>query len=357
MYDSSGNFIRRNRLGSDAKRKRTEDQTLSELDNMYDLSQQFPPLQHPEKPGLDVTKIKEMLVAATNASADVRSWTEEPECDPKVKACGKLALALLDAVEALVEHGVVPATSGRGGGGGGRAPAPRQPAPTPIPGAAELKECLEKADKETVLFDANLGTEETFNRSALSTGLTRSLAMAAGDRAEGNKLSVPEARRLVDDALSCATDMEFLGNKSRKFINKFDQEDDRNNTFCTLPVKFKFDSGAARVNFERTLKTQCGLSAKISLPPLIRSEMKSFQKALKNRYPNTIITVRPDVRSQTFIALAKDESGWKKLNEKHRISPAIMLPGYVARDITLPDVDPDSQDGNSQAMEVMLSSQ
>jgi hypothetical protein len=86
--------------------------------------------------------------------------------------------------------------------------------------------------------------------------------------------------------------------------------------------------------------------------------MKSFQKALKNRYPNTIITVRPDVRLQTFIALAKDESGWKKLNEKHCISPAIMLPGYVVRDITLPDgVDPDSQEGSSQAMEVMLSSQ
>jgi hypothetical protein len=40
-------------------------------------------------------------------------------------------------------------------------------------------------------------------------------------------------------------------------------------------------------------------------------------------------------------------------------SAAIMLPGYVVRDIILPDVgvDPDSQEGSSQAMDVMVSSQ
>jgi hypothetical protein len=254
-----------------------------------------------------------------------------------VKACGKLALALLDAVEALVENGVVPATSGRGGGGARAAQARAVSTVTaPIPGAAELKACLEKADKETVLFDANLGIDETFNRNSLSTRLTRCLATAAGDRAEANKLPVPEARRLVDNALSCAVDMEFLGNKSRKYINKFDVNDDRNNTFCTLPVKFTFDSGAARVNFERTVKTQCGLGAKISLPPVIRAEMRSFHKALRARYPGSIITVRPDVRSQTFVALMKDESGWLKLKEVHKINPAIMLPGHVSTEVVLP---------------------
>jgi hypothetical protein len=252
-----------------------------------------------------------------------------------------------------VENGIVPATGGRGGGGGARAVQAQRirEFPVCVPGAAELKACLEQADKETVLFDANLGPEETFNRNALSMNLTRSLAAAAGDRADSNKLPVPEARRLVDDALSCAADMEFLGNKSRKFINNLNLSDDRNNTFCTLPVKFKFDSGSARVNFERTIKTQCGLSSKISLPPLIRKEMKAFHAALKNRYQGKIITVRPDIRSQSFVALMKEEHGWIKLDEVHKISPSIMLPGYVVRDIVLPDVaDPDSQrmDDNTQ---------
>jgi hypothetical protein len=353
-YDSTGNFIRRNRLGSDAKRKRTEDSAYSELEAMFDLSQQYPPLQHPEKPGLDVRRIRELMVIANAASTDVRAWVEEPDCEPKVKAVGNLALALLNAVDALVENGIVPVTSGRGGGGARAFSAPRQSdIVRSVPGEAELKACLEAADKETVLFDANLGTEETFNRNTLSTNLTRSLATAAGDRADGNKLPVPEARRLVDDALSCAADMEFLGNKSKKFINNFNLTDERNNTFCTLPVKFKFESGAARVNFERTMKTHCGLSAKISLPPVIRNEMKSFHKALRNRYQGKIITVRPDIRSQSFVALMKDETGWTKLNETHKINPAIMLPGYAVKEVILPDVamEADSQrtdDASSQ---------
>jgi hypothetical protein len=184
----------------------------------------------------------------------------------------------------------------------------------------------------------------------LSTG-TLSPPVSQGDwprrlvTADGNKLPVPEARRLVDDALSCATDMEFLGNKSKKYINNFNLDDERNNTFCTLPVKFKFESGAARVNFERTMKTHCGLTAKISLPPTIRGEMKAFHKALRNRYQGRIITVRPDIRKQTFVALMKDESGWIKLNEVHKINPATMLPGYVVRDVVLPEIpmEADSQ--------------
>jgi hypothetical protein len=57
------------------------------------------------------------------------------------------------------------------------------------------------------------------------------------------------------------------------------------------------------------------------------------------------MTVRPDIRKQTFVALMKDESGWIKLNEVHKISPATMLPGYVVRDLVLPEIpmEADSQ--------------
>jgi hypothetical protein len=41
----------------------------------------------------------------------------------------------------------------------------------------------------------------------------------------------------------------------------------------------------------------------------------------------------------------KDESGWIKLNEVHKINPATMLPGYVVRDVVLPEIpmEADSQ--------------
>jgi hypothetical protein len=32
----------------------------------------------------------------------------------------------------------------------------------------------------------------------------------------------------------------------------------------------------------------------------------------------------------------KDESGWLKLKEVHKINPAIMLPGHVSTEVVLP---------------------
>jgi hypothetical protein len=176
-YDTSGNFSQRGRLGSAAKRKRTAEE--QELDQMFDLSQLYPPLSMPERPGLDVKKIQEVLVVANTASQDVRSWMEEQDCDSKVKAVGGLALALLDVVGALTENGIVPVTTAAAAvaSRGSKAAAANVIVTVPPePGLSELKECLNKADKECILFDANLGTEETFNRQALAANLTRGLA-------------------------------------------------------------------------------------------------------------------------------------------------------------------------------------
>jgi hypothetical protein len=319
---------------------------------MFDLSQQFPPLRAPEKPGLDVKRIQELVVVATASSHDVRSWVEEPDCDPKVKAIGNLALALLDVVEALTENGIIPVTAA--GTGSGRA-AQRQlqvKVTAQDPCVKALKDCLEKADKETVLFDANLGQDETFNRNTLAAGLAKGLAAVASEKAGEDPVAVAEAKRQVDDALSCVNEMDFLGNKSKKFENKFNIEDPRNNTFCTMPVKFTFDSGAARINFERTIKATCGLSAKMSLPPVIRKEMTAFTKALKQRYPEKIITVRTDVKHSIFRALMKNDKdkSWTNCREVHVIRPEIMQPGYNTKPVVLEPLvsRPDDEESPSQ---------
>jgi hypothetical protein len=55
----------------------------------------------------------------------------------------------------------------------------------------------------------------------------------------------------MDDALSCVSDMEFLGAKSKKFLKEGDM---RSNTFCTMPVKFRFDDKHSRINFEKNFE-------------------------------------------------------------------------------------------------------
>jgi hypothetical protein len=140
----------------------------------------------------------------------------------------------------------------------------------------------------------------------------------------------------LDDALSCVGDMEFIGEKSKKYVKEGDA---RSNTFCTMPVKFKFSDRNSRINFEKTLRTHSDLKANISLPKPIRIEMSAFQKALKSRYPNEIVVVRLDTTRNRFYALRKVDKAdsWTSCSETLSLAPGVLLPEYNPRtNIVLP---------------------
>jgi hypothetical protein len=51
---------------------------------------------------------------------DVKTVLEDPEIDPKLKAFGNLSIAILDALSAIAEDGVLPLAAGGGGGASGK---------------------------------------------------------------------------------------------------------------------------------------------------------------------------------------------------------------------------------------------
>jgi hypothetical protein len=344
-YDESNNFQNRGRANS-VKRRRTDD----ELDRVYDLSMDFPPLQMPQKPGMDLEKVKGLVVAAGAAAEEIRPMLEDPNIDPKMAAFAKLNFAVLDALSAVVDSGIIPLATGAGvasrkgngagsghfagagaGAGAGKAPA-TAPKPTPAPGLKELKEGLEKADKESILFDANLGNVTLANRQALATAFSVGLRNAAVEKAKADGKDPTEAVRIMDDVLSCVNDMDFVGASSKKFISK-NVNDDKNNTFCTMPIRFKFDDRSTRIHFESSIKSICGLRAAISLPRAIREEQKAFQQAVKSKYPDEIVTIRVDTRNQLLQAYRKlhGQKEWIKCNEYLELLPGTLLPGYNPR--------------------------
>jgi hypothetical protein len=241
-YDGSGHFQQRGRAGS-VKRKRVE-----EIDSVFDLSETYPPVNNPQKPKLDLSVIKDLCVAAGVAGGEVRSLLEDPEIDPRFKAFGSLSLALLAAVESILECGMVPLAGGPNGDRKKPVPPPVMEKPTPPPGLAELKAAMEKADRECVIFGANLGPQTLANRPALAHALCSGIKDAVVAKSEEKNVDKAESLRDMDDALSCVNDMDFIGNKSAKYIK---EGDPRSNTFCTMPVVFKFDDRNARINFEK----------------------------------------------------------------------------------------------------------
>jgi hypothetical protein len=107
-YDTSGTFQPRGRTNS-VKRRRPDE----EIDVAFDLSADYPPLVPPQKQTLDTGKIKKLMVVAAAAATELRPLTSEGDenIDPKTMLVAKLSVALFDAVEAVIEAGILPLSS------------------------------------------------------------------------------------------------------------------------------------------------------------------------------------------------------------------------------------------------------
>ena len=289
-----------------------------------------------------------------------RELMNSDNLDPKIKTFGSLCLAVLSAVEAILECGISPLAAGldvRGASFANTARKTMHPPPTaprpPPPGLAELKEGLKRADLESVLFEADLGPPPVANRQTLANALSAGLRAAAISKAGETGTDQAEAIREMEDALSCVSDMEFLGQRSKKFIGRGGAGDPRTNTFCTMPIKLKFEDRSARINFERAIRSNCGLRATMSVPGPIRTEQTAFGKAVRARYPGEIVMVRPDISALELVAFHKRDGGerWLRCPDSLPIPHGILLPGYVPRSVVVLPPMPDMGGGEGHSTE------
>jgi hypothetical protein len=360
-YDGSGTFADRNRAGSLSKKRK-----VGEIEDIFDLSKQYPPLVTPPRPSLDLKEIKNLLVTAASAGDEIRPILETDDLDPRFKAIGSLSIAILEVVSVIVEKGLVPlsgAGSGSGPGagagyvaGGTKLAGPPPPPKTVSPGLKELRECLEKSDRESILFDADLGPHAMGNRAGLNGAFSDGIRKLAIKNAIESGKEPTESVRAMNDAIGCVTDIDFIGIRSEPI--KIRENSKQPSTDChTMPVKLRFDDRNSRLHFERTIRSVCGLRATMSLPKPLREEQALFLRAVKERYPGRIVTVRPEVATLQLVAFHKlhGESKWQKCSETVPIPHGILLPGYnVRKEIVLPPIVTDSNAGTIHQIEVVV---
>jgi hypothetical protein len=344
-FDASRVF--RERTGSGAKRPRRDGQDEL-LNSVYDLTRDFPPPTVPDRPALDVAAIKSVLVEAAAMAESLKPVLSKDDSTEESKAVFNMFSTLVNLVGLMIEKGIEPLSSvvtGVSGGptGRGYAAAARRlanpPSTTPkppIPGKKELVEALDKAEKEAILFGADLGPVSIANRGVLNVNLTTDIQKKVMEKTADKPTAVTtEALRVVEDALSCVENIDFMGPRS-KMTSKGDGTD-----FCTMPIKLSFADKDSRINFERSMRDHTGLRASQSLPQPIRREMAVFRRALEERYNNEIIMVRPDSRHLEFSAFRKQDGDkkWTQCCETHPIPIGIMLPGFKeSTRVTLPEV-------------------
>jgi len=247
-------------------------------------------------------------------------------------------------MEAVVEKGVIPlsaTTSRRNNQNPKPAPPPAVAAKPAAPGRAELIDALKKSDTESVIFDRDLGKLPISNRDILANAFSVTLNQSTIAHAEKKGKDSTESVRLVDDALSCVENIDFIGGRSKLFDNRFNPNDTRNGKFCTMPVKVVFPDKNSRINFERTLSDEAGIRASQSYPKQIREQMTLFRKALLDRYDGYLIMTRPaNLPALELIAFIKKDGDpkWKKLEETHPLPLNLMLSSYTfPNHIVLPE--------------------
>jgi hypothetical protein len=198
------------------------------------------------------------------------------------------------------------------------------------PGTAELKAALTAAEKSAIVFDVDLGPSPVANRATLNGAFAAGLKTATLKVAAETGGDANEAIRVVNDALSCADNVDFKGQTSSKRIDKRDPANPVVMPFCSMPVKLDFPDRNTRIHFERTLRKQCNLKANISLPTTIRKYQALYLKAMRDHLPGRAVMVRPDTASLSLVTLVKEEGGsaWLRCPGGHPIPRDIMLPSY-----------------------------
>jgi hypothetical protein len=226
-----------------------------------------------------------------------------------------LTSVLVDVVK--VKETQTPAIAGRGTG---EVKIKSRPIPAPpnpkVVGERKVRQAIREAEKKTIIFNLDMGKVPVMNKDTLS----RKVTLALGEKASGGEhdYDIRDAEDAIDDILSCSK-LEFLGATSKKFYNKKNPNDARNDTFCTIPVRFEFKDKETRFQAEKTLRKVCKVSCAIPYPKKLRSMMDCMLSEGKKKYPNSYIRTKVNVDDLTIEAHAKVGDNWIDLGLKTNI--------------------------------------
>jgi hypothetical protein len=275
------------------------------------------------------------MVDASSKAEAIKARNDDPSVDPITKEFAVFNLALFSLLTAVV---------GKAGKPLANCPPPswtryaNEAPPTavkPPRGKKELTEALCVAERTAIIFDADLGSASVGNKDRLAhvfSATVKAKSIAVAEEKKGTEeetiAAVAEAVRAIDDALSCARDMSFLGQSTKAYANKRDASDPRNGSFFTMPIKLEFPDKSSRIHFERVMREKCKIKAAMSLPTGIRKEAEKCRKAALEMFPGKLIMIRAESEGQKFAVFHKNDGDpkWVRATDSFPIPLSSVLP-------------------------------
>jgi len=168
-----------------------------------------------------------------------------------------------------------------------------------------------------------------------SNNFTSGLKDAAISRAGSDATVATESVRQVADALSCVESLDFIGRASAPYTPRAGPGDEgaaggasqpTAPSYHSMPVKLVFPDKDSRIYFEQTVKKNCGISAKINLPPTLRKVSSEFGESMRKKYPGMITVVKLEPKKRIFSLITKThgERSWTKQSDTVVITPALL---------------------------------
>jgi hypothetical protein len=227
-----------------------------------------------------------------------------------------------------------------GGAAGNRRPGTGGPpvqTPSGNPREKKIRQAILKAEKSTVIYNAELGNVPVMNRDTLARKVTILLHEKA--RAEGEYKDNPKfAEEAVDDFLSCAS-LDFLGRGTKPFYNRKNPEDPMNKTFCTVPIKLTWKSKEERIRGEQAIRRICKSKCSTPYPRKIRGLIDEVLKAGQAAKPGCFIRIKVNHDSLTVVAHAREDNKWIDLNLRKVIPLDILDPAELVDLATEDDME------------------
>ena len=142
------------------------------------------------------------MIDNSKMAAQIAAMAVSDDCDPNVKVLADAWTGLFKLIEATLEKAVLPmgdpsflAATGRN-----LRPPPPTPLPKPVDTGRALRAALECADKQSVLFDADLGPNQIANKNAMSVAFSTTVKALTVANAEKAAVDADESMRVVEDA-------------------------------------------------------------------------------------------------------------------------------------------------------------
>jgi hypothetical protein len=181
-----------------------------------------------------------------------------------------------------------------------------------------IRQAINKAEKSSILFGMDMGEVPTINKETLARKLTIDLHRRAKKGAVDAKYSEKQVEEMTDDMLTCAS-LDFLGNGTKLYQNKYNDKDTNNGKFCTMPVKMLFKDKKERILAEQHLRKVCKVKCSTPYPKGLRTLITNLISDAKRSKQGHFILAKVNVENLTVNAFASEDNKWIDLNISREI--------------------------------------